>query len=73
MAGAMGVASYLKPNGRIAVIELDADRPDASHRDDPKLQVRRPDVQAWMEAAGLNKLGEYNLFEDKWFVVYARK
>jgi len=66
------VASYLKPNGRIAVIELDADRPDASHRDDPKLQVRRPDVQAWMEAAGLNKLGEYNLFEDKWFVVYGK-
>jgi ubiquinone/menaquinone biosynthesis C-methylase UbiE len=66
------VASYLKPNGRIAVIELDADRPDASHRDDPKLQVRRPDVQAWMEAAGLHKLGEYNLFEDKWFVVYGK-
>src|SRR5215210_5984501 len=66
------VASYLKPNGRIAVIELDADRPDASHRDDPKLQVRRPDVQTWMEAAGLQKIGEYNLFEDKWFVVYGK-
>jgi ubiquinone/menaquinone biosynthesis C-methylase UbiE len=66
------VASYLKPNGRIAVIELDADKPDASHRDDPKLQVRRPDVQSWMEAAGLHKLGEYSLFEDKWFVVYGK-
>ena len=27
------VASYVKPSGRIAVIELDATRPDASHRD----------------------------------------
>ncbi|MEO7406913.1 MAG: class I SAM-dependent methyltransferase [Vicinamibacterales bacterium] len=66
------VASYLKPNGRIAIIELDADKPEASHRDDPKLQVRRPDVQAWMEAAGLHKLEEYQLFEDKWFVVYGK-
>jgi ubiquinone/menaquinone biosynthesis C-methylase UbiE len=66
------VASYLKPDGRIAVIELDADKPDASHRDDPKLQVRRPDVQAWMEAAGLHKLGEFSLFEDKWFVIYGK-
>ena len=66
------VASYLKPNGRIAIIELDADKPDASHRDDPKLQVRRPEVQAWMEAAGLQKIGEYDLFTDKWFVVYGK-
>lgn len=66
------VASYLKPNGRIAVIDLDADKPDASHRDDPKLQVRRPEVQAWMEAAGLQKIGEYDLFTDKWFVVYGK-
>lgn len=66
------VASYLKPNGRIAIIELDADKPDASHKDDPKLQVRRPEVQAWMEAAGLKKLAEYDLFTDKWFVVYGK-
>ena len=66
------VASYLKPNGRIAIIELDADKPDASHRDDPKLQVRRPEVETWMQAAGLKKLAEHNLFEDKWFVVYGR-
>jgi ubiquinone/menaquinone biosynthesis C-methylase UbiE len=66
------VASYLKPKGRIAVIELDADKPDASHRDDPKLQVRRPELQTWMEAAGLQKLAEYPLFEDKWFVIYGK-
>lgn len=66
------VATYLKPNGRIAIIELDADSPETSHKDDPKLQVRRPEVQAWMAAAGLQKIGEYDLFTDKWFVVYGK-
>lgn len=68
------VASYLKPGGRIAVIELDADRPDASHRDDPSLQVRRPQVEQWMTAAGLQKETEVTgVFEDKWFVIYRLK
>ncbi len=66
------VVSYLKPNGRIAIIELDADKPDASHRNEPSLQVRRPELQAWLEAAGLHKQGEYDLFEDKWFVIYGK-
>jgi arsenite methyltransferase len=68
------VASYLKPGGRIAIIELDADRPDASHRNDPNLQVRREQVQEWMTAAGLEKEEEITgLFDDKWFVIYRLK
>ena len=68
------VASYLKPGGRIAVIELDADRPEASHRDDPNLQVRREQLQQWMAAAGLEKEQEITgLFDDKWFVIYRLK
>jgi ubiquinone/menaquinone biosynthesis C-methylase UbiE len=64
------VAGYLKPNGRVAIVELDATRPDASHRDQPDQQVTREQVQTWMTAAGLKKLEEIPLFEDKWFVVY---
>jgi ubiquinone/menaquinone biosynthesis C-methylase UbiE len=68
------VASYLKPDGRIAVIELDADHADSSHRNEPKLQVRREQLQLWMAAAGLEKQEEIsNLFEDKWFVIYGQK
>jgi ubiquinone/menaquinone biosynthesis C-methylase UbiE len=68
------VASYLKPGGRISVIELDADRPDASHRDDPTLQVRRDQLQQWMAAAGLEKDEEITgLFDDKWWVIYRLK
>ena len=66
------VATYLKPTGRIAVIELDATRPDASHRDEPDQQVTREQVDTWMNAAGLKKLEEIPMYEGKWFVVYGR-
>lgn len=65
------VAGYLKPGGRIAVIELDATRPDASHRDQPDLQVTKEQLDGWMTAAGLKKTGEFDIYEDKWFVVYS--
>jgi ubiquinone/menaquinone biosynthesis C-methylase UbiE len=66
------VASYVKPSGRIAVIELDATRPDASHRDQKDLQVTREELDTWMKAAGLRKLEEIPLSEDKWFVIYGK-
>jgi ubiquinone/menaquinone biosynthesis C-methylase UbiE len=66
------VAGYLKPNGRIAVIELDATRPNASHRDEPDQQVTREQVETWMTAAGLKKLEEIPMYEEKWFVVYGK-
>ena len=66
------VASYLKPAGRIAVIELDATRPDASHRDDPNQQVSKAQLEEWMTAAGLTRLEEVKLYEDKWFVIYGK-
>ena len=67
------VAGYLKPGGRIAVVELDVTRPDASHRDDPKLQVRKEELQQWMTAAGLVRSEEIPLAEDKWFVIYTQE
>lgn len=67
------VAGYLKPKGRIAVIELDSEKPGSSHANEPALQVTRQQVQTWMEAAGLSKLEEIPLFDDKWFVIYGLK
>jgi ubiquinone/menaquinone biosynthesis C-methylase UbiE len=66
------VASYLKPSGRIAVIELDATKPDASHRDQPELQVTKEELDKWMKSAGLRRLEEIPMFEDKWFVIYGK-
>ena len=66
------VVSYLKPTGRVAIIELDKTRPDVPHSNEPELQVGKEQVNQWMAAAGFHPAEEFNLFEDKWFIVYAR-
>ena len=67
------VAGYLKPGGRIAVIELDFTRPNSPHRDQPDQQVTKAQLGEWMTAAGLAKIAEPSLFEDKWFVIYRKR
>ena len=67
------VAGYLKPGGRIAVIELDATHPNSPHRNQPDQQVSKAQLDAWMDAAGLTKVSEPSLFEDKWFVIYRKR
>ena len=62
-------ASYLKPGGRIAVVELP---PDGSHKDEPALVVTKDQVKGWMAAAGLKPVQEFNGLEGKWFVVYGK-
>ncbi len=66
------LASYMKPNARIAIIELDKTRPDVPHRDQPEMQVGKEQVKQWLAAAGFYPAEEFNMFEDKWFIVYAR-
>jgi ubiquinone/menaquinone biosynthesis C-methylase UbiE len=62
-------ASYLKPTGRIAIVELP---PDGSHKDEPSLVVTKDQVKGWMADAGLKPLQEFDGLEGKWFVVYGR-
>lgn len=65
------LAPYVRPNGRIAVIELPA---TGSHKDEPDLIVTKDQVKAWMAAAGFAPVEEFDgLSEGKWFVVYARR
>ena len=65
------VAGYVKPGGRIVVIDLN---PDTSpHRDQPELVVTREQTAAWMAAAGFTPSEDVRLFADKWFVVYTRR
>jgi ubiquinone/menaquinone biosynthesis C-methylase UbiE len=64
-------ASYLKPKGRVAIIDLP---PNGSHRDDPSLIVTKDQVKTWMaDAGGFKPVQEFDgLTEGKWFVVYSR-
>ena len=64
-------AKYVKPSGRIAIVELP---PTGSHKDDPSLIVAKDQVKGWMADAGFTPVQEFDgLNEGKWFIVYARK
>jgi ubiquinone/menaquinone biosynthesis C-methylase UbiE len=65
------LATYLKPSGRIAMIELDPKK--GGHKDDPDMQVTKDQVSAWMAESGFKPVAEFDLFDDKWFTVYARR
>jgi ubiquinone/menaquinone biosynthesis C-methylase UbiE len=64
-------AKYVKPGGRIAIIELSPTT--GSHKDEPELQVTKEQAKTWLAAAGFKPVAEFDgLPEDKWFVVYGR-
>ena len=64
------LAGYVKPGGRIAVIDF---RPGlGGHVNQPELRITKEQTDGWMAAAGLTPSEEFDLFTDKFFVVYAR-
>jgi SAM-dependent methyltransferase len=65
------VAGYLKPGGRIVVIEFNPG--DSPHKDQPELVVSKEQTAGWMANAGLVPGEDIALFPDKYFVVYRRK
>ena len=64
------LVGYLKPSGRIAVIDFYPER--GPHRKQPELQVTKEQSAAWLAALGFKSVEEFDLFSDKWFVVYSR-
>jgi ubiquinone/menaquinone biosynthesis C-methylase UbiE len=65
------LVGYLEPSGRVAVIEFVPEK--GGHRNQPELQITREQGDAMMAAAGLKPVEEVALFEDKWFVIYAKR
>lgn len=64
------LAPYLKTTGRIAVIDFYPEL--GPHKNDSALQTTKEQTRAWMAAAGFKPVAEHKLYDDKWFVVYAR-
>ena len=62
------VTRYLKPGGRIVVIDYEPAQ--SPHKDDTSLQVSRAQAAGWMKNAGYKVVEEVQLFPDKWFVIY---
>lgn len=65
------LTGYLKPTGRVALIDFYPDK--GGHRDQPALQVSREEADALMAAAGLKVLEEVKIFDDKYFVIYVKR
>jgi ubiquinone/menaquinone biosynthesis C-methylase UbiE len=69
------LGSYLKPGGRIVIIEMDKNDPNTPHKNQPELLVSREEIFQWMSDAGFSLAQEHpDLFPGtKWFLVFKRK
>jgi len=68
------LGTYVKPGGRIALIEMDSADPNTPHRAQPELLVSRADIMKWMSDAGFRLVQEHaDLFPGtKWFLVFGK-
>jgi ubiquinone/menaquinone biosynthesis C-methylase UbiE len=69
------LGTYMKPSGRIAIIEMNKDDPNTPHKNQPELLVGRDEILKWMSDAGFKLVDEHpDLFPGtKWFLVFGRK
>ncbi len=77
------LVSYLKPTGRIAIIEQEFEDPIAKKWDKPEDRITRDQVKAWMANVGFVLQNEFDTFQgannppglglpERWFVVYGK-
>jgi len=78
------LATYLKPNGRIAIVEQDYEDPIAMMWDLPEDRIRPEQVNRWMSRVGFRLEASFDIFKgannpkgtgmpERWFVLYARE
>lgn len=60
-------APYLKPDGRIVIIDKNPEQSPNSW-----MWLKQSDVDTWMAALSFYPVANYNVFTDKYFVVYQR-
>jgi mono/diheme cytochrome c family protein/SAM-dependent methyltransferase len=77
------LATALKPDARIAIVEQEFDDPIAKKWDLPEDRITRNQVAAWMTNVGFQMVAEFDIFQgannpsgagmpERWFVVYQR-
>jgi arsenite methyltransferase len=69
------LGTYMKPAGRIAILEMNKDDPNTGHKNQPELLVGREEIVGWMSDAGFKLVEEHaDLFPGtKWFLIFGRK
>lgn len=68
------LGTYIKPSGRIAIIEMNKDDPNTPHKAQPELLVGRDEILKWMSDAGFKLVQEHpELFPGtKWYLIFGR-
>ena len=68
------LAAYIKPNGHVAIIDMNSNDPNTPHKNQPEMLVAREDIIRWMSDAGFKLVEEYpNMFPGKkWFLIFGR-
>lgn len=66
-------ASYLRPGGRIVVVDYDMNVPGVPHSNQPEMLIGPDQVDGWMRAAGLELTRTVDMFDDKFFVIYTKR
>jgi ubiquinone/menaquinone biosynthesis C-methylase UbiE len=69
------LATYIKPNGMLTIIDLDPSDPNTPHSGAPELLVSRAEVDRWMASLGFHPAKDNSdLFPGtKYFVVYQKQ
>lgn len=68
------LATYIKPNGRVVIIDMNSNDPNTPHKNQPELLVTREEILGWMSDAGFRLVQEYpNIFPGKkWFLIFEK-
>jgi ubiquinone/menaquinone biosynthesis C-methylase UbiE len=64
------VAAYLKPGGRVVVI--DYEQGQGPHKATPELEVSREQLGTWAKEAGLRQAEDVKMFSDRYFLVFSK-
>jgi arsenite methyltransferase len=64
------LASYLKPGGRIAIVDFIPSR--SPHQSQPELIVSEEQAAAWLTEAGLRLAKKVTIFDDRFYIIYAK-
>jgi ubiquinone/menaquinone biosynthesis C-methylase UbiE len=65
------LATYLAPSGRIVIVDYEPGK--GPHREQPQMEVSREQLGTWMRNTGLAQVDDVKLFQDKYFLVFARR
>jgi SAM-dependent methyltransferase len=68
----VALARYMAPDGRIVVVDYDMNVPGVPHSNQPEMLIGPDQVREWMDTAGFEVERVVEMFDDKFFVVYAR-